>query len=294
MKVISRRKLLVVGASSAACTVLPSGASAAAADGVFGYALGLKFAGKDRLEQVESAPPQDYRGYPASYDLRRWAPPIGDQGYQGSCVGWSTAYGAMTTMIRARGEPAQVPFSPSFVYNRGMLMDATAIGDWPHCSAGMMIETALSLIEGFGLLPKEEFEYQQDSCKKFPDWYDDRQATKRLINGWSLAPSDDSIKHSIWKGTPAIVGMKVGRAFMNYNSGPLGKLVFDKKETVTLGGHAMAIVAYDNIRKAWLLMNSWKDTWGGMSKGYCWISYDALSHASSVEGIKRVFLVEPA
>ena len=31
---------------------------------------------------------------PAAVDLSRYMPPVGDQGQQGSCVGWATAYAA--------------------------------------------------------------------------------------------------------------------------------------------------------------------------------------------------------
>ena len=40
----------------------------------------------------------DYLGAPARMSLKRFAPPVGDQGNQGSCVGWATAYAARTLL----------------------------------------------------------------------------------------------------------------------------------------------------------------------------------------------------
>src|SRR5580693_8882883 len=57
---------------------------------------------------------------PEAANLQRYAPNVGDQGHQGSCVAWSSAYAARTIEEAARtGEdPNGVRFSPSFLYNQ--------------------------------------------------------------------------------------------------------------------------------------------------------------------------------
>src|SRR5215475_1046338 len=56
---------------------------------------------------------------PEAVNLQRYAPGVGDQGQQGSCVAWSSAYGARTIVEAARTgqDPNQLRFSPAFLYN---------------------------------------------------------------------------------------------------------------------------------------------------------------------------------
>ena len=53
---------------------------------------------------------------PESANLQRFAPSVGNQGQQGSCVAWSSAYAARSILESARtGQPGeQVKFSPAF------------------------------------------------------------------------------------------------------------------------------------------------------------------------------------
>ena len=57
---------------------------------------------------------------PEAANLQKFAPAVGDQGHQGSCVAWSSAYGARTIAEAARTgqDPNSVKFSPSFLYNQ--------------------------------------------------------------------------------------------------------------------------------------------------------------------------------
>jgi hypothetical protein len=57
---------------------------------------------------------------PESANLQRFAPAVGNQGQQGSCVAWSSAYAARSILESARtGQPAEnLKFSPAFLYNQ--------------------------------------------------------------------------------------------------------------------------------------------------------------------------------
>jgi C1A family cysteine protease len=64
---------------------------------------------------------------------------------------------------------------------------------------------------------------------------------------------------------------------------PVQDSIFDNTGSVlkwiigvpSIGGHAMAIVGYDNSKQAFRVVNSWGPDWG--DKGFCWISYDYLT-----------------
>ncbi|HEY6505159.1 MAG TPA: peptidase C1A papain, partial [Chitinophagaceae bacterium] len=62
---------------------------------------------------------------PEAVSLLQYAPPRGDQGQQGSCVAWSSAYAAQTVLRAAatHEDPAAIAFSPSYLYNQIRLED---------------------------------------------------------------------------------------------------------------------------------------------------------------------------
>jgi hypothetical protein len=57
------------------------------------YATGAKLTPPELKQSIAQAPV--YRDFlPQAVDLSKYMPPVGDQGNQGSCVGWATAYAA--------------------------------------------------------------------------------------------------------------------------------------------------------------------------------------------------------
>jgi hypothetical protein len=65
---------------------------------------------------------------PEAVNLQKYAPAVGDQGHQGSCVAWSSAYGARTIAEAARtGQDANtLKYSPSFYITRSVSKTARA------------------------------------------------------------------------------------------------------------------------------------------------------------------------
>src|SRR4051794_20518122 len=78
---------------------------------------------------------------PESFDLSRSFPKAGNQGAQGSAVGWAIAYtrAYYVNVLEHRdvSKPENVP-SPAYIYNL-----AKAAGD---CDAGMSIVSALNVL----------------------------------------------------------------------------------------------------------------------------------------------------
>src|SRR5664279_2440711 len=75
----------------------------------------------DKSKVYESLSDDDNKNpLPESANLLKYAPAVGDQGKQGSCVAWSSAYGARTILESARtgADPNSLKFSPAFLYNQ--------------------------------------------------------------------------------------------------------------------------------------------------------------------------------
>jgi len=213
---------------------------------------------------------------PERVSLLQYAPKRKNQGKQGSCVAWASAYGARTILESRRTgrKPDQVAFSPSFMYNQIKI-------DGSNCQ-GSYIKRAMDNMYDQGAVPFKEFTYDQNSCSKEPSSSLKREANAYKIKGFQRLTEDGqsnseemlSIKQNLAKGSPVVIGMMVGGSFMQ---NMMGKDVWFPTnadyEKRGFGGHAMCVIGYDDFKEggAFQIMNSWGEQWG--NKGVCWVRY---------------------
>ena len=230
---------------------------------------------------VPKGPPRargDYGSLSASMSLKAFAPTPGDQGKQGSCVGWATAYAARTLAeakrldVGSKSAINQSAFSPSFVYNQ------IRRGD---CEGGSLPGDALELLATYGVAPLSDFPYSDKSCSLRPTSAVMSLAEnyrikdyKRLFNSHSSA-KHVAVRRSLADGHPVVIGMMVSNAFMRSQNRyvPAPEDEVDLAEGA-LGGHAMTVIGYDDAKfgGAFELINSWGTGWG--NGGFIWVTYD--------------------
>lgn len=217
---------------------------------------------------------------PERVSLERFAPNRLDQGQQGSCVGWGSAYAARTILeAAATGQnPNDVSFSPSFLYNQISLSGCQ----------GSYINRAMEVMTRRGSLPFREFGYDQNDCDRQPSQDQISRASSYVMRGYNrLTPSDDphgidmmAIKQNLAAGAPVVIGMMVTNSF-TYDM--MGKKVWqpessDYQGNNSLGGHCMCVIGYDDnlAGGAFQLMNSWSNKWG--ENGIGWVRYKDFMH----------------
>lgn len=208
-----------------------------------------------------------------SVDLSKFAPARGNQGEQGSCVAWSSAYAARTIMEAAsKGvSPEQIKFSPSFLYNNIGL---------DGCQ-GSYIEKAMDFMQKQGSVPLSQFPYDPGDCSRQPDQGLYQVASQyrirdyhRLTNGNSEEINVRAIKEHLNKDAPVVIGMMVGQSFMQGMMGrDLWQPASGDESQIGMGGHAMCLVGYDDRKYggAFKIMNSWGPQWG--TNGFAWVRY---------------------
>lgn len=211
---------------------------------------------------------------PESANLQRFAPSVGNQGQQGSCVAWSSAYGARTILeaTRTREEGNSLRFSPSFLYNQIGL---------DGCQGSYIIR-AMEYMTKQGAIEYDKFPYTDQECTRTPNNQLIEEAAKYKMRGFNRLSQGDrtdaidlrAIKENLAQGAPVVIGMMVGQSFMQSMAGqdvwqPDG----GDENMVGFGGHAMCVVGYDDRKYggAFLLMNSWGPEWG--NNGFAWIKY---------------------
>lgn len=232
------------------------------------YELGLIFLPADEYARLPDAPlPEgiDLKALPTSAFLP--TPPVGDQGSEGSCVAWGTAYAARSIDWQAKNGGSYSYstniFSPEYVYNQIKVSSS--------CSSGAYVISALDLLKRQGVCRWSMMPYTNGDCSTKPSNIQKMDAAKYKIKGYGKATLTASfLKAQIAAGKPVIVGGPVNSAFMRLApDAVLGTFV-----KPSLGGHCYCIVGYDDSKNAFKFINSWDITWA--SSGYGWINYSNI------------------
>lgn len=211
---------------------------------------------------------------PESANLQRYCPTPQNQGSQGSCVAWSSAFAAHTILeaTKTGKQPDQVAFSPSFMYNQIGL---------EGCQGSYIIR-AMEFMTQRGGVPYNDFPYTDQDCSNQPGNQLMQEATQFRMRGFNRLSQGDrndkidlrAIKENLSQGAPVVIGMMVGQSFMQPMMGQdLWTPADGDKSMMGFGGHAMCVVGYDDKKYggAFLIMNSWGKEWG--NNGFGWVRY---------------------
>jgi len=201
----------------------------------------------------------DTAALPPRYDNTAAYPPVGDQGQQGSCVGWATAYALRSSLEEVDAWDESMLFSPAFVYNQinhGM-------------DKGSYITDAIDLLAEQGVcsladMPYDDTDYlTQPNAEQKSIAYENRADTAFTVSGVN------QIKQAIITNGGAVVGVPVYPDFdMISEEDP----IYDDDSGESKGNHALCLVGYDDSMQAFKFINSWGEDWG--LDGYGYISYE--------------------
>jgi Papain family cysteine protease len=226
---------------------------------------------------------------PEAVSLAAFAPQRMNQGKQGSCVAWSSAYAAQTILeaSSSRTDPNQVAYSPSFLYNN-IALDG--------CQ-GSYLQKAMEFMQKNGAVPYQDFPYDENDCSRQAASNLYQKASVNKIHGFTrLTETDDvnginirAIKEHLSKDAPVVIGMMVGGSFMQ---GMMGQKVWhptseDRNQT-GFGGHAMCVVGYNDRVEggAFEIMNSWGTEWG--QNGLAFVRYGDFK-----EFVREAYGIDP-
>jgi len=194
------------------------------------------------------------------------APSSGDQGMEGSCVGWAVGYSAMGILTLPRDNYNFSSYrSPEYIYNQIKIID---------CAGGTFIVSALDLIKNQGVCSWQLMPYTDSGCSVQPNQSQINDASNNKSTNYATIPFNNvtSIKNAISLGWPVVVGFDVNSSFrdMWYGGG-----VWDQNYGSTQGGHAACIVGYDDTRKMFKVQNQWGN--GGDGDGFFWVTYSLVA-----------------
>ncbi|MBN2466268.1 C1 family peptidase [candidate division WOR-3 bacterium] len=210
-------------------------------------------------------------------DLSDEVPPIGNQGNQGSCVSWATAYYHRSQLeYRERHWDLTDPhhqFSPAFVYNQ--------VNGGADLGSGFV---NASLVCEQGCASMADCPYSQMDYVTWPSESAYSHAIPFRCQDWAWFDVTDTIglnviKQLLCNGSSAVLTIKVWGNFDNiqlYNN----TYCASDRTGNNRGGHGVCVVGYDDTLTtndgpgAFRLTNSWGTGWGDV--GFWWMSYAAV------------------
>lgn len=221
---------------------------------------------------------------PALVDLRSGLSPVENQGQLGSCVANATT-GALEYLqldkINQQKECTDVCFidkyqdiSRLYIYFNARYLDGHA-----HEDSGTYIKTAMKAIKKWGICRESLWPYRESRVFQAPDQRAYVEGANHLIfNYYKLDHTKlNELKQCLALRQPFIFGMSLYSSFMSQEVSFHGMIPMPLANDRFQGGHAMCCVGYDDSKQAFIVRNSWGNTWG--DDGYCYIPYNYLCSA---------------
>jgi len=220
---------------------------------------------------------------PAAFDIRDECPPVWDQGSEGSCS--SHAGCACRSMLQ---NDAQLELSRAFLYYQERALEGSTDED-----AGSTIRDICKATQKFGICPSEDMPYVAGEYKTPPSEKAITDAAEYKIPAYKRILSFNiinGVKQSlVSRRQPVLIGMTVYESMETPEVAKSGILPCPKPGEKVLGGHAVLIVGYKDVKPSFfrrlcglffgvklsgsfIVRNSWGDGWG--QNGYFMMPYE--------------------
>ncbi|OZA67864.1 MAG: peptidase C1 [Sphingobacteriia bacterium 39-39-8] len=223
------------------------------------------------------------RKLPDSVDLRKQCPVVYDQGSLGSCT--ANALGAAFQFGQMK--QAITDFIPSrlFIYYNERVQINTILSD-----SGAFIRDGIKSLNRDGVCPELDWPYLIAKFTQKPPSQLYKKALKHQViqymrlENWQV----NQLKTCLSEGFPFVFGFSVFESFNSIGKNAL--IPMPKKGERMIRGHAVMAVGYDNVKRRFLIRNSWGEAWG--NKGHAWMPFDYITHTSYADDFWTIRLVE--
>ncbi|UJR09186.1 hypothetical protein I4U23_013434 [Adineta vaga] len=210
---------------------------------------------------------------PPKVDLRSEMTPVEDQSRVGSCTANSLA-GAYEYILK-KTNGSNIDVSRLFIYYNGRAKNknASTITD-----SGCTMTNAIEALEEYGVCLESVWPYDISAVNNQPDQQAYEQGKDHQITGAFKVNIDlNEMKSCLAQGFPFAFGLRLYKTFNRAaNTGVVPQPDAGDQERSEHGRHAMLAVGYSDQSRAFIVRNSWGESWG--DAGYCYIPYDYMTN----------------
>lgn len=211
---------------------------------------------------------------PAKLDNRSLCTPVRNQGSRGTCVAHATC--GVQEIFDKEDFSRDIDLSEEFVFTNCKKID---IEDYNYSGWGSFMRSGAKSITNFGACLESTMPYNPNAPedtwktnggKMTPEI--DAEARQFKSSAYiSVATRLNELKKAVFQHKAVMGGFKLYESYRNAKTNG-GFLPVPNTETEgVIGGHAMAIVGYDDEKQHFIVRNSWSASWG--DNGYIYIPY---------------------
>lgn len=183
----------------------------------------------------------------------------------GSCWAFAT-----TAALESRALITVAQTGEDFDLAEQTLVSCSGAGS---CAGGYLGQSA-AFLESTGLPTESCHPYTAENGSCGAACADRLQSSYRTQSSLAVDRTVADLKQALVQHGPLPVGMHVFSDFQSYGSG-----VYSHVSGNYLGGHAVAVVGFDDAAACFIVKNSWGDNWG--EGGFFRIAYTEVSTATS-------------
>ncbi len=237
----------------------------------------------DHRDLLYAAPRKIQEALPPSIDLRKNCPPVYDQGELGSC----TANALAAAFQYGQRKQSVLDFMPSrlFIYYNERVMINTVLSD-----SGAFIRDGIKTLNREGVCMETDWPYVIAKFTKKPPKELYQEALKNQVLQYLRLNNErlNLLKSCLFEGYPFVFGFAVFESF--WKVGNNGKIPLPKDGESSIGGHAVMAVGYNDIKKCFIIRNSWGNEWG--KDGYGFMPYSYIGDRDRADDFWTIRLVE--
>ncbi len=241
-----------------------------------------KFQEKDERD-FKFSPQIHVEDLPKKVDLTEFCPPIYDQLALGSCTSHATA---ALIAVRRKIE-SLTEFHPSrlWIYYQARKIEGTIKED-----SGATIRDVIKGVGKNGYCSEELLPYNIDKFTKAPSRKCITEAKQHPVKQYESVNQDIiSIKSCLAQKYCIAIGVSVYESFESEVVSKTGIVPIPHPTEQFLGGHALALVGYDDETKLFKFRNSWGTSWG--DGGYGYFPYEFILNKDLASDFWRIVLV---
>lgn len=204
-------------------------------------------------------------------DLRNMCPSIYNQGKLGSCTANAIAFLFHFCELKQNTMSLFMP-SRLFIYYNERNMEGTVNKD-----SGAEIHDGIHSIHNLGVCDEKDWPYDIKQFTQKPDEKCYDWAIHHVADKFHAIEHDiEQLKLCLFHGYPVSFGFNVYSSFETKQVAETGIMKMPSSGEKILGGHAVALVGYDDDKECFIVRNSWGESWG--DNGYFYMPYKFIEN----------------